>query len=89
MSLRCAVLLEQRFDMPDSLRGKQGVGTHVANFRRNIIEDQHVTVMFDRVHNGPLCVFARTTLDTAFHLCAPRSKGVGHFGGCGSYTVII
>lgn len=79
-----AVFLDERFDMPDDLRGKKRVGTYIANFRGNAIKNQNVSAMLDRMHDGSRYVFSRTAMNAAFHRCVPRSKGVGHFGGCGS-----
>ena len=64
-----------------------GCGSKTENTAAASVED--IIATLDGVHDRPVLIFARTSLDAASHLCAPLSNGVDHFGGFGSYTVMI
>ena len=79
----------QRFKMLDRLRGKEGVGTHIANVRGYVLEYKDIAPAFDRVDDELWFILPRAPLDTTFHRRFPLSNGVSHLGDVGSYTVII
>ncbi len=80
---------QQSLNVSDRLRIQQHVAAHVANFRRNVIDNHHLARMSHGMHNVTPLVISRTIFDCAFHGFCPRCVGVSHFGDFGSYTVIM
>jgi len=87
--MRFRVACEEFLDVTDGLRRQQRIRAHITDFSGNILENEDITAAFYRVYDGPVLILARTSLNAAFHWCAPLLNGVAHFDGFGSYTVMI
>ena len=67
---------------------KQDVTANIADLGRNVVDDDHLTLLLDCMDDRPRFVFARASLNRALHGWLLLSRGVIHFGDLGSYTVI-
>lgn len=71
------------------LRREEHVAAQIADFSRNMVNDDNLIPVPHGVRDRPRLVFPAATLDRAFHNGRLLCVGVNHFGRLGSYTVII
>lgn len=66
--------LQERFQLADGFGTQQHVAAHVANFRRHMVNDDHLAGSAHGMGDGAQFVFARTILDAAFHSARAFAK---------------
>jgi len=75
--------------MVDGLGPQEHVAADVADLRGYLVDDHDPPAVADGVQNPTVFIVSGTTLDCTLHVTRPRFLGVDHFGGFGSYTVMI
>jgi len=75
---------QQFFNSPDGVRRQQDIATDRADLGRDVVNHYNVSLMSDRMDDGSILIFTRTSLDCAFHGFLPLCLGATHFGGLGS-----
>ena len=86
---RCAVglseILQHGLNGFRRFKGQENISAYGADFCRNLIEDDHLPVVFHNMGDAPFFIFSGAGMNrTWLHSRLPLSKGVSHFGGFGS-----
>jgi hypothetical protein len=75
---------EQGFDAANGFGRQQDVAANVADLGGNVVDHNHLTLVFDRMDDCPNFIGAGASLNGTFHGWLFLSRGVIHLGGRGS-----
>src|SRR5436305_1909660 len=80
--------MPKQLNLAHRLWAKQYITANPTNFRWHVINYDNAISLAYSMHNLTLLILSRAAYNIAFHLSL-LCVGLTHFGGRGSYTVII
>lgn len=75
---------QQTFNRPHRVRMQQHIAANRADLRRDMIDDDDIAFVANRMNDGPGFVGSAASLNGTGHSRVLLCSGVGHFGGLGS-----
>src|SRR5437764_2632087 len=77
-------ILQQFLDAAHGFRSEKHIATERADFCRNVVNNDHLSMIPDSVDDLPLFILSFTSCKAALHCAGLLCVGVGHLGGMGS-----